>query len=123
MKDWFKKRKISLKGRINTTSMILSIFILMMMLVVGIKDSYSATVPFEGAMMRRFPAAIEDQRENIVEVNFIKDTEQNINTRYNKASIKADLTYNSTIKVLGWLEPLSSDKSKYVLYVASVDKI
>ena len=123
MKDWFKKRKISLKGRINTTSMILSIFILMMMLVVGIKDSYSATVPFEGAMMGRFPTTIKDQMENIVEVNFIKDTEQNINTRYNKASIKADLTYNATIKVLGWLEPLSSDTGKYVLYVASVDKI
>ena len=123
MKDWFKKRKISLKGRINTTSMILSIFILMMMLVVGIKDSYSATVPFEGAMMGTFPTTIKNQRENIVEVNFIKDTEQNINTRYNKASIKVDLTYNSTIKVFGWLEPISSDTSKYVLYVASVDKI
>ena len=123
MKDWFNKRKISLKGRINTTSMILSIFILMMMLVVGIKDSYSATVPFEGAMMGTFPRLITDQKEKIEEVNFIKDTEQNINTRYNKASIKADLTDNATIKVLGWLEPLSSDKSKYVLYVASVDKI
>ena len=63
MKDWFKKRKISLKGRINTTSMILSIFILMMMLVVGIKDSYSATVPFEGAMMGTFPRLITDQKE------------------------------------------------------------
>ena len=123
MKDWFKKRKISLKGRINTTSMILSIFILMMMLIVGIKDSYSVLMPFEGAMMGTFPTTIKNQRENIVEVNFIKDTEQNINTRYNKASIKVDLTYNSTIKVFGWLEPLSSDTSKYVLYVASVDKI
>ena len=69
--------------------------------------------------MNTFPTVITDQKANIKEVYFDKMSESTMNTRYNAATIKADLTYNNEGKVLAWLEPTQADNTKYIMYVAS----
>lgn len=63
---------------------------------------------------------IEAQKENITEVYFINDTQASIDSKYNSASIKADLTASSSNgSVKGWLEDDANNSGKYILYVAS----
>ena len=62
---------------------------------------------------------INDQRRNIKEVYFNKMSESQMNTKYNAATIKADLTYNNEGKVLAWLETNNTDPTKFNLIVAS----
>ena len=70
-------------------------------------------------VMNTFPEAITNQKTNIKEVYFNKMKESDMTTRYNAATIKADLTYNNEGKVLAWLEPDTIDNTKYIMYVAS----
>lgn len=62
--------------------------------------------------MERFPANISDVKQNIREVYFNKMNSDTMQSRYDAATYKADLTYNNEGKVLAWLE---EDK----LYIAS----
>jgi len=68
--------------------------------------------------MGSFPSVITLVKDKIVEVSFVKDSQANIDARFNAAPIKADLTSGQG-SVKGWLEVSSSDSSKYELYVAS----
>ena len=68
--------------------------------------------------MGSFPSVITLVKEQIVKVSFIKDSQVNIDTRFNAAPIKADLTSGEG-SVKGWLEVSSSDSSKYELFVGS----
>ena len=43
-------------------------------------------------------------------------------TRYDAATIKGDITYNNEGKVLAWLEADPVDNTKYIMYVASNGK-
>ena len=86
------------------------------------RESY-ALETFTGNRMDIFPTIINNYKEEISEVYFINDSQSNIDTRYNNASIKADLTYYSTESVKGWLEVDPNDNTKYILYVGSNGKI
>ena len=70
-------------------------------------------------VMNTFPKVITNQKANIKEVYFNKMDESTMNTKYNAAPIKADLTYNNEGKVLAWLETNVTDSTKYTMYVAS----
>ena len=72
--------------------------------------------------MNTFPAAIKDQKANIKEVYFNRMSESAMQTAYDNATIKADLTYNNEGKVLAWLETNTTDNTKYNLIVASDGK-
>ena len=65
---------------------------------------------------------VSEQKANIKEVYFNKMDETTMNTRYNAATIKADLTANNEGKVLAWLEENTDDKTKYNLIIASDGK-
>ena len=62
---------------------------------------------------------INNQKTNIKEVYFNKMGATAMQTAYDSATIKADLTYNNEGKVLAWLETNSTDNTKYNLIVAS----
>ena len=79
--------------------------------------------------MTAFPTTISNQKSNITEVNFVNMQSDEIEERYNAASIKADLTDTSKSnggKVYGWLEngevvtaDDGTETQYYILYVAS----
>ena len=65
---------------------------------------------------------ISNQKSNITEVNFVNMETSEMEEKYDAATIKADLTDTTKTnsgKVYGWLEPDTTDTSKYILYVAS----
>ena len=113
-----KKSTLLIKQNLKKISMLLLLIIGVSILVFDKNESYA--IQFEGNMMNKFPDVIKNNGEKIYEVYFLDLSQEEINERYNKASIKADLTYNSTGKVYGWLEELENDK--YKLIVASTGK-
>ena len=113
-----KKSTLLIKQNLKKISMLLLLIIGVSILVFDKNESYA--IQFEGNMMNMFPDVIKNNGEKIYEVYFLDLSQEEINERYNKASIKADLTYNSTGKVYGWLEELETDK--YKLIVASTGK-
>ena len=115
-----KKSTLIFKSKLIKTSLLFSVLVITFLIILSPKKSYS--LPFEGNMMNTFPEIITNEKENIIEVYFINDTRENIDSRYDRATIKSDLTYNSTGNVKGWLEPSLEDETKYVLYVGSVGK-
>jgi len=68
--------------------------------------------------MGSFPTVITSVKQEIVKVSFIKDTQTNIDARFEAAPIKANLTSGEG-SVKGWLEVSSTDSSKYALFIAS----
>ena len=73
----------------------------------------------ERNVMNTFPEAIQNNASKVTKIFFIDDTEENIDKRYNAASIKADLTYQNQGRVLGWMETDPDNSSYYYLYVGS----
>lgn len=70
--------------------------------------------------MNTWPTTITQNASNIKEVYFKKMSASAMQTAYNNATIKADLTYNNEGKVLAWFETnQTTDNSKYNLIVAS----
>ena len=69
--------------------------------------------------MNTFPSTITDQKANIKEVYFSKMGATAMQSAYDNATIKTDLTYNNEGKVLAWFEENQDDNSKYNLIVAS----
>ena len=117
-----KKIDILLKKKKDQFIVFSIMFVLLLGAIYKTRESY-AIETFAGNRMNTFPSEITDQKENISAVYFIKDTQENIDTRYNNASIKADLTYNEVGSVKGWLETDLEDNTKYILYVGSKDTI
>ena len=70
-------------------------------------------------VMNTFPSVITDEKANIKEVYFNKMNANAMQTAYDNAEIKADLTYNNEGKVLAWFESNAADPTKYNLIVAS----
>ena len=66
---------------------------------------------------------IENVKSNIKEVNFIQLDNSEIDTRYNAASIKSDVTTVEEYPIKVWLETNENDSSKYTMYVASEEEI
>ena len=67
-----------------------------------------------------WPTSIYNVKTNITQVNFVSLPQSEIDTRYDTASIKEDVT--DTTKggsVKAWLEADETDATKYVMYVAS----
>ena len=118
MKEFNLKSLFLKKKEIKLTFILLVVFIAVITLN-GIRKTYC--LPFDGNMMNTFPDVIKNNAEKIYEVYFQDLSQDEITSRYNKATIKADLTYNSTGKVYGWLEELETDK--YKLIIASTGKI
>ena len=69
--------------------------------------------------MNYFTPDITNQKNNIKEIYFNKMGATRMQNAYDAATIKADLTYNNEGKVLAWLEPNTTDNTKYNLIVAS----
>lgn len=70
-------------------------------------------------VMNTFPTVITDEKTNIKEVYFNKMSASAMQTAYDNATIKTDLTYNDEGKVLAWFEENTEDNTKYNLIVAS----
>ena len=111
------KRSLN-KKRIKEIFILLAVFLAVIALS-NIKRTYC--LPFDGNMMNTFPDVIKNNAEKIYEVYFQDLSQDEIASRYNKANIKADLTFNSTGKVYGWLEEL--EKDKYKLIIASTGRL
>ena len=62
-------------------------------------------------------------KTNIKEVNFIQLDNSEIDTRYNAATIKSDVSTSQEYPVKAWLEVDERDASKYTMYVASEEEI
>ena len=103
---------------IKKISMFLLFILGVSILAFGKIESYA--IQFEENMMNKFPDVIKNNQKKIYEIYFLDLSQDEINKRYNKASIKANLTYNSTGKVYGWLEKIKTDK--YKLIIASTGK-
>ena len=116
-----KKINITIKRQKEKLVLFTVILIVILGVIYRVKESY-AIETFEGNRMNTFPKVISDHKEEISQVYFINDTENNISSRYNNANIKADLTYYATGKVYGWLEKDTSDTTKYILYIGSNGK-
>lgn len=78
---------------------------------------YAVWSDTKNVMVTSFPTTISDQKANITEVYFVNDTQSNIDTKYNSASIKVDLTSSGSVK--GWLEADANNSGKYILYIGS----
>ena len=74
---------------------IILVMIISLSILYNLKDSYSASL---GNTMWYFPSTITSHKEEIIEVYFISDTQANIDSRYNQASIKADLSKSGNVK-------------------------
>ncbi len=70
-------------------------------------------------MMNTFPTEITDEKANIKEIYFNSESQDIIDSKYNAATIKADLTYNTRGSVKAWLEPDTQDNTKYIMYIES----
>ena len=67
-----------------------------------------------------WPTSINNVKSNITQVNFVSLTQSEIDTRYEAASIKVDVTDTSKGgSVKAWLEIDTTDATKYIMYVAS----
>ena len=66
---------------------------------------------------------IENVKSSIKEVNFIQLENSEIDTRFNAATIKSDVSPNNDYPVKVWLETNETDSSKYTMYVASEEEI
>jgi len=67
--------------------------------------------------------SINNVKSNIKEVNFIQLDNSEIDTRYNAATIKSDLSTSEEYPVKTWLEVNETDETKYTMYVASEEEI
>ena len=67
--------------------------------------------------------SILNASSNIKEVNFIQLDNSDIDTRYNAASIKSDVSTSTEYPVKTWLEVNETDLTKYTMYVASEEEI
>ena len=67
--------------------------------------------------------SIIDVRANIKEINFIRLDNSEIDTRYNSATIKSDVSTSDEYPVKAWLEVNETDSTKYTMYVASEEEI
>jgi len=79
-------------------------------------------VPEQGNAMNKLPTFITDDystRISITEIYFDDFSENELNSRYNQATIKADITYNNEGNVKLWLEPDINDNTKNIMYIAS----
>ena len=76
---------------------------------------------FEGVRVYQFGNSILEERDNIVSVNYIKSSDDDINSRYDKATIREELSYNSTDSAKAWLE--ENGTGKYDLYIGSSQDI
>lgn len=96
----------------------------------NIYDMYKINV------MGTFPTVITNEKENITEIYFLKDTKTNILSSYDAATIKADVTNTSHSvgteelqsmsnygQVWAWLEDDTNNEGKYILKIASTDDI
>ncbi len=70
-------------------------------------------------LMNTFPTAITDEKVNIKEIYFNSESQDVIDSKYDAATIKADLTYNICGSVKAWLVPDTQDNTKYIMYVES----
>ena len=72
-------------------------------------------------VMNDFPSDVftDEITQKIKEIYFNRMTENQMENRYNAATIKADITYNNEGRVLTWLEENTTDNSKYTMYIAS----
>ena len=66
---------------------------------------------------------IENVKGNIKEINFVQLENSAIDTRYNAATIKSDVSTNVEQPIKAWLEVNATDSTKYTMYVASEEKI
>ena len=73
-------------------------------------------------VMNTFPSVITNVSSNIKEIYFNKMSKSAMESAYNAATIKADVTYNNEGKVLAYLEPDTVDNTKYIMYVVSDGK-
>ena len=71
--------------------------------------------------MNLFPSDVftNEINRNVSEIYFNKMKKSEMESRYNVAEIKADITYNDEGQVLAWLEQDTVDNTKYIMYVAS----
>ena len=65
---------------------------------------------------------ISSNKSNIREIYFEQMEEEEMQTLYDNATLKLDLTYNNEGKVLAWLTPDTIDNTKYILHIASDGK-
>ena len=67
-----------------------------------------------------WPTSINNVRSSISEVNFVSLSQEEIDTIFEAAPIKEDVTDTSKGgSVLAWLESDTTDNTKYIMYVAS----
>ena len=66
---------------------------------------------------------IENVKSSIKEVNFIQLDNNEINTRYNAATIKSDVTTVEEFPIKVWLETNEIDSTMYTMYIASEEEI
>ena len=70
-------------------------------------------------VMNTLPAAITNLKTSISKIIFQKENKAVMDSRFEAASIKADITYNNQGRVLAWLERDSANSSRYILYIES----
>ena len=102
----------------NKYFLLLSFILITSTICIILKKSYALVE--DNVMIRFWNTPIQEYSDKITEVYFQSDSQENIDSSYNNASIKADLTYNSTGNIKAWLEPKGDN---YVLYVKSKEKI
>ena len=67
--------------------------------------------------------SILNVKSSIKQVNFVQLDNNEIDTRYNAASIKSDVSTSVEYPVKAWLEVNETDATKYTMYVASEEEI
>jgi len=67
--------------------------------------------------------SIHNTMSSIKEVNFVQLDNSEIDTRYNAALIKSDVSTSTEYPVKAWLEVNETDQTKYTMYVASEEEI
>jgi len=84
-----------------------------------LRKSYLAN--YDSENFQFWPDSLHAEKENVVSVDFLKLSEEEILARYDSANLKAivtDTTINSET-VYAWYEKDPSDPSKYKMYIAS----
>ena len=70
-------------------------------------------------VMNTFPDTIKSVSSSIKKIYFNKMSASAMQTAYDAATIKADITYNNERRVLAYLETNTQDNTKYDLYIVS----
>ncbi len=86
------------------------------------KTVFDVIRTYDGVQVYKFSGDIKNKKTNIVSIQYIKDTDENLKARYDNASIKEMMSYNSTKSAYAWLEN-AEDEGKYNLFVGSPENI